>query len=107
MHYDAKKPETERRDGHWHLEKKVPVTLIFSVTILFATQLVVYGANTEKFKNLETQVTDTVSPTTVKEMLNGRDIEIQHIKDDVSEIKDEVKSNNYLLQEILRKLPRD
>ncbi len=110
--YDPADPNTDERESqHWTLNKRVPMSLIFAVVVLIATQLVVYGQTKERFEQMSKEVEaasyEYITRETVQYMFNLRDAQIERSSDIAKEIKQDVKENKALLQQILRDMPRN
>ncbi len=102
-------PFKDRREGEWHLDKRIPLTLIFSVVLLVGGQLVVYGQTTEKFKALHNQMNeateDRIRKETVLRMFENRDLQLEVLREDIKEIKQTVKEGNIMILQLLREFP--
>lgn len=100
----------EMNNKHWHLDRKVPIVLIFSVLALLAAQVYAAGVTSAKFEELRTTVqlilNDRIHKTTVLEMFNVRDVEIDHLKIAIGNINTGIRENNKLLIKIITSLPK-
>lgn len=117
---------TERRG--WHVDKAIPITVLFSIGVLFAggitgftvlqTEFREYRINNdarllELRRDLEDRTRDRIHGSTVDAMFRSRDVEITGLKKSVdatnakiSQVDSKVSENNRLLHQIWREIPR-
>jgi len=95
---------------HWHLSKGVSISTIGTLIAAIALGSMAFANTQNKITELQKDVTTAtdqhISKESVGQMLANRDIKIQIVSDDVKDLKDEVKENQKLLQQILREMPR-
>jgi len=110
MTYDPLNKETDRRDQQWHLDRRVPLTLIVAFATMAGQQIYAQGQTKAEFDSLRQQVetasVDRIHKQTVLEMFNVRDTQISGMKEGITDIKQSVKDNSLLLQQIYREMPR-
>ncbi len=101
---------TDRREGEWHLDKRVPLTLIISVVVLIGGQLVVYGQTTERFKSLQEKMRvateDRIHKETALQMFENRDKQLEAINNDIGHIKKDVREMFAMTQHLSHELLR-
>jgi hypothetical protein len=98
-------------DSHWHISKSITISTLVSVSLLFISQVYVYGKQSEKIGNLERSIVgssvNAIPKTTVVEMFHSRDIQIKTLTKQIQDVQADVKENNQLLREILVSLPKE
>lgn len=91
-------------DSQWHLSKNVSIATILSV-------LTTFGAGVMAYSDIKHQTTELVKKVDVQSkshaLKSNVTVQMQNVKDDIKEVKTEVKENRKLLQQILREMPRN
>ena len=93
--------------------KGINIVTLIGILGIALSQLWIYGDSKEsdgktkeKITNIEAQAKTHVNKAELDQRLITQEIKIQIVSDDVKELKDEVKENQKLLQQILREMPR-
>jgi hypothetical protein len=102
--HDNEKPLPDRRayKDSWHLDRRVPLSLIVSVALIIGHQIWQNATNNAKFIELEKNVvllaSDRIHAATVAEMFRSRDIQIDHLETTLRDFKGELIEYNRLLR---------
>ena len=94
-----------------HISKTISYGTIIVLIGIVVTQLIVYGADQEKRKviNEKVMAMDAKHLAMIQEQLKSRDIQIKNLSNQLQEVKTEVKSdvkdNQKLIIEVLKRLP--
>jgi len=91
----------------WHLDRRVPLSLIVAVCVIVGHQIWQNATNNAKFIELEKNVViltqDRIHNATVHEMFRSRDIQIQHLQVTLRDFKEELIEYNRLLRLLIDK----
>lgn len=98
-------------DKRPHISKTISYGTIIVLAVMVVTQLIVYGADQEKQKSITEKVLamDAKHLAMIQKELKSRDIQIKNLSNQLQEVKTEVKSdvkdNQKLIIEVLKRLP--
>jgi hypothetical protein len=94
-----------REGSHWHLDRRVPLTLIVSVLLIIGHQIYLNAkfeaSNESLMKDMTHLTTDRIHKQTVVEMFRSRDLEVSILRDSVNEVHQELRELNALMREAI------
>ncbi len=94
----------------WRLSKKIPISTLLSIITVFVTVIMGYSDLKHDVAvtraRLEEGTADRIHKTTVLEMFNNRDIEIQHVEDNLTTLQSQVGKIDSKIDIILSTMPR-
>lgn len=76
-------------DNHWHLDKKVPITLIFVLLVQLAGGIWYAGRSTQRQDDQERRI-NTIEQQNVSGRLGSVEGQLQDVKAGVSKINDKL-----------------
>lgn len=96
--------------SEWHLSKTTSVGTIFTIIVLFTSQVYSYGKSAQKIETLtdkiEVATKDRIHKSTVEQMFAVKEEQIKSISSDIKDIKESQREQQKMLNQILQKLPQ-
>jgi len=102
---EDRNPEAPRSGSHWHLDKRVPLTLILSVAAILGHQIYQNAKFETKFEGMAKDIThltsDRIHKQTVVEMFRSRDLETSILRGSINEVHAELRELSSLMREAI------
>lgn len=88
------------------VNKYLTISTLLSIMVLLSTQVYTYGQNQLKLDTVQLASTTHILKSELNQILETQDYKMQHVVDDIKEVKQALKENQKMMIELLQRIPK-